>query len=1540
MMVAVVAYAFISQEVKAYQASNDEAEEDVTFDVNNGSVNVALVDVYETIGDGEAVEKPAYRAGGSRKGKLVLNVPAGTSVFGFTAATPKGTPDQDLIVTSGGEVVETFVVKAVDGFTGYAPYEVAFADADAKAAASYVVKVPENGTDLTFELELTNRVMLWDVQIGKAPKAGRYFFRNIATGQYWGAANDWGTHASLVDNPEFMTLEQLEDGTYTLETNVNNGGTQYYFNGAWMDNGTPLHLQIVDHLGYYTISDGNIYFGYNGQNTFMGNDGSNTSTDPEDDNVKWEIVSEADAKAYLAKATQEAPVNATFLVQDANFGRNNRNVGAWEVSADCTNKNLSGGNNTNNNAESFHSVFTISQTIEGVPNGVYGLTAQGFYRQDGSDNENLPVFFINDETAVFPLKTGTETSMSDASVSFSAGKYAIDMMVVEVTDGTITLGTKLENNTALWCIWDNFTLYYFGKNADIDVIKFSALKEQLADLVATASELDCTDLPANYGDAVAEALAGAENPTTVADYKTAIEALDAAISSVNTAKDAKAALAAMKAEMDATNVYTAEAYEAYKAIYDNALAQFEAGTPVVVVNPQAVSGWHAANDIDDLLLSAWTINDVQCQDYNTALYINTWSVEGETDGSEFKVPFFEYWTGDANSLGATTLTATVPDLAAGKYDVTVWARVRIKNDAEAPTYGITMDVNDGEAVDLCAGENVPGTPFYLAQFTATGVVGADGVLKVNIKVAEDNNVSWLSFKHVTYVSQAEPLEVTYARAMEVLKDAQTYRIYTEKDNAKYYLNETGYLVDDAAQAATLTFSKVAGEAFEYGFKMLGVCYTNPETGGNTTFENDGHIHTNPSQNRNNWEGQVFFQNSDGKYAVRATNATDAAWGANTYWDVFDGATLPEAGYSLEPAYVWNVEEYVDVRPAALAKINNWIPQLQKYTGLVQDATKYTSNAKDPSEGSYEALIDNDYTTFFHSTWHASNDPGEDHYLQAEIEEPVSEFYFFFKKRSQNNNNRPTQIDITAGDDEVFGLDEVTSITEGLPTDASVISYLSDKIELAAPATLIRFTVPTTSNNAKTGDHVFFTFSEFYILPASDLLNEIIESGYLDVTSYTQLTEEDIEKIEAIDKKFAPLAAQQAYKDAMAALKDGQTYRVTTDVNNVKYYLTEDGYLTDDEEGAATFTFTKVAGEEYAEGFKLFGKCFTNPDLSGSDAVLNSGHIRTNTQSSPRDTWEAQVFFLKDGKYAVRSTNAAGGESGWALVAKAFWTVNAGEEGPVAEYTFDMDYIWNVEEFVDNRLAAFDVVKTWNKKMGLVKDASKFSSNAVEPTEGSLANLLDGEYSTFFHSLWSDTGPDEDHYLQAEIENPVNSFIFLFMKRHNNNNNRPTEIDITGTDDEAFGFGVIANITEGLPTDGSEIYYYSPAILMPAPYQFIRFTIPHTNNEAGNNNHVFFTFSEFNLFPAHPRVQEVLESGYMFMTSASQLKYADVAAIEALDKKIDEMNAAISSSSPMVDGIDVATSDANDAKAIFDLSGRRVAKATKGVFVVNGKKVVK
>ncbi len=1191
------------------------------------SVKMSKAVVIENVGEATA-QYDGFKCGTSaHKGKIALTIPVGTTGITFSAASWKGTEDDNLIIRSGEEVLATLEgVKANDGLDGSTPFTVTFEDEAALKAATYTLTFAEMLAEpltIVFEMEKATRFGIWNIQLGsgipaatvyqrinelahngknesmnvditygllelekgleKAQaiieengkemfdtteilaqienireqlaaeyalttlpesdtdyeaqiaelaetiiqnmlaivpntlKSGRYFFKNMATGKFWGQANDWGTHASLVDNPEFMTLEKLEDGTYTLESNVSNGGTQYYFNGAWMDNGSPLHLTILNKGDYFTISDGNIYLGYNGSNTKMGNDGSNTGTDPEDENVMWEIVGEDEVAEYLTEATQEDPINATFFIKDANFGRNNRNQNAWVVSEECTNKNLAGGANENMCAESFHSVFTISQTIEGVPNGVYGLTAQGFYRQDGKDDVNLPVFFLNRDKATFPLKTGSENSMTDASNAFSAGKYTSDMLVVKVRDGKLTLGVKLEKNKELWCIWDNFTLLYFGENADVDAIKFGAFIEQLKTLVAQAEAMDCEDLPVVYANALTEALAAAEAPATVDEYKAAIAGLNAAIDNANNAKNALVALDGMKAEMEATNVYTAEAFKAYKAIYDNALAQLEAGTPVAVENPQAQMGWRAANTIDDLLLSAWTINDVQCKEYSTNLYINTWSVEGNTDGSEFRVPFFEYWTGDGESLGTAKLTATVTDLVPNaECDVTIWARVRIKNGAEAPATGITLDLNGGEAVDLCAGESVPGTPFYLAQFAAKGVADADGVLKININVAEENNVSWLSFKNVKYTENVDPMDKAYYAAQKVLVDGKTYRIFTTVGGTNYYLKADGYLTAVEEEAATLNFLKVAGTAFEYGFKMKGVCYTNPETLGQGTFENDGHIHTNTSQNRDTWEGQVFFLNNEGKYAVRATNATDVAWGANTYWDVFEGAELPEAGYSLEASYVWNIEEFVDKRIEALATVKTWNAKM----GLIKEASKFTSNAVEPSEGSLANLLDGDYSTFFHSQWSGTG-PAEDHYLQAEIEEPVDEFIIYFMKRSQNNNNRPTEIDITAGDDEL-SLTDAGVITEGLPTDAAITYYVSEPIALDKAYKYIRFTIPHTNNEAGNNGHAFFTFSEFNLFPVNDVVTEVLQSGYMQVTSASQLKYSDVPVIEALDQKISDM----------------------------------------------------------------------------------------------------------------------------------------------------------------------------------------------------------------------------------------------------------------------------------------------------------------------------------------------------------------------------------------------------------------------------------
>jgi len=577
---------------------------------------------------------------------------------------------------------------------------------------------------------------------------GKYYIQNVESGLYWGVGNDWGTRASLVKNPAYVTLIGNEDGTYQMETQVSNGGTNYYFGGDYMD-GSPVNLTIAQAGDYYTIAQGESYFGYDATSTILG---KNQAADAK--TALWKIISEEELQASLATATAEAPVDATFLILDPNFGRNNRNQSAWTVSEDCTNKNLSGGNNTNNCAESFHSVFTISQVIENVPAGIYKLTAQGFYRQDGEDNENLPQFFANDETSPFPLKTGSENSMSEASVSFAAGNYAADPIFFELAEGeTLTIGAKLEENANLWCIWDNFELTYYGAEADINSIKFADLIEQVATLREQAGELQSNEnISTVTMRSLQMALQGSfEIEQTEEAYKTAIAALDAAVKQANADITNKAAIDGMYAELEATNVYTAEAYETYKALVDGYKTSFDAGELTeTVVNPQALAGWHSANTIDDLLLSAWSIGGEQAKDYDKALYINTWSVEGDNDGTNFHVPFFEYWTGDGNSLGANTLTATVEGVEPGQYDVTAWVRVRAKNGYTAPAYGITLDVNGGDAVDVAAGEQIGTSQFYLAEFKAQGEVAEDGVLKINFNVAEDNNISWLSFKNVKY----------------------------------------------------------------------------------------------------------------------------------------------------------------------------------------------------------------------------------------------------------------------------------------------------------------------------------------------------------------------------------------------------------------------------------------------------------------------------------------------------------------------------------------------------------------------------------------------------------------------------------------------------------------------------------------------------------------------------------------------------------------------------------------------------------------------
>ena len=334
--------------------------------------------------------------------------------------------------------------------------------------------------DLIDELKAAIAAYKEQIFIAGVLEAGNYYIKNVATGKYLNGGNSWGTRASVSDNLDYFTLAALENGAYTLESRYNNGGEQFYLGpNYFVDNGTPMELTItaVGENVWTIACTGESGFGY------LGWDGSESTearvlTSASAEGALWTFISEADMLATLNDASLENPVNATILIKDPNFSRNHRDVSAWDFQYTG---NPSGSNcrlgatsdnagNYNTCAEAWQASFTLTQALE-LPNGVYMLTAQGAvtdYAQTGAD---FPVFFAGDETAVFAEMDEVDrgSNMYQLTQRFDKGDYTCDPIIVEVDDGTLSIGARGVRDD-IWTIWDNFQLTYFG-NADIDAVR-------------------------------------------------------------------------------------------------------------------------------------------------------------------------------------------------------------------------------------------------------------------------------------------------------------------------------------------------------------------------------------------------------------------------------------------------------------------------------------------------------------------------------------------------------------------------------------------------------------------------------------------------------------------------------------------------------------------------------------------------------------------------------------------------------------------------------------------------------------------------------------------------------------------------------------------------------------------------------------------------------------------------------------------------------------------------------------------------------------
>ena len=135
-----------------------------------------------------------------------------------------------------------------------------------------------------------------------------------------------------------------------------------------------------------------------------------------------------------------------------------------------------------------------------------------------------------------------------------------------------------------------------------------------------------------------------------------------------------------------------------------------------------------------------------------------------------------------------------------------------------------------------------------------------------------------------------------------------------------------------------------------------------------------------------------------------------------------------------------------------------------------------------------------------------------------------------------------------------------------------------------------------------------------------------------------------------------------------------------------------------------------------------------------------------------------------------------------------------------------------------------------------------SSNATEPSEGSLANLLDGDVGTYFHSAWSVSVADK-HYVQVKLPVSTKTFRFTYTNRSNNGNAALAWFNLyTGaTENNLQLYKRFAWDVDNLPSGAAGVYV-SPDITIDNAASTLRFECEQ--NWTGGS---FFVWSEFSLF---------------------------------------------------------------------------------------------
>lgn len=463
----------------------DYWNDNTTRDVRSANgVDFVVQDYYE-VGDATATKSSAIAnilaeaRTNSSASRMFIN-----HTSGYTGTSSSNTNINSNAETSNAVALST--ITAHPGPTGWVLMD--FAGSGDHSGAALCSKIIEQNS-------------LIATSVPSAPATGQYYVRNVGRGMYVTRANDWGTRASLDLCGMPVAVSNGGDGTLTLVTNTGGIGRGIFIadgNGetVYVDNTpTPWTFECIDAANHiYTLKNGSDYLQAQSGGTIVV-----AAPSAEGRSAQWQFVPRQE-REDLSAATFSNPADATFLIENQGFDRYNGEQNSW--------KNADGSNwrpgdawcrkadASNNCAEAWNANFDIHQTFTDVPDGVYELRVQGYYRISESNTSDYLIqqlragsdvlrakYYIGAREAYLQHQLSTDlpadyadfsvdidgttyrypNSKSRASVAFRDGYYENLPLRTVVTGGTLTIGLRLDQkNGQDWVCFDNFRLAYLG----------------------------------------------------------------------------------------------------------------------------------------------------------------------------------------------------------------------------------------------------------------------------------------------------------------------------------------------------------------------------------------------------------------------------------------------------------------------------------------------------------------------------------------------------------------------------------------------------------------------------------------------------------------------------------------------------------------------------------------------------------------------------------------------------------------------------------------------------------------------------------------------------------------------------------------------------------------------------------------------------------------------------------------------------------------------------------------------------------------------